>query len=192
MHNKKMISILLLGAVIIILFMLALVLTANYKSDTVSPSTLTLQSPEASIAPQIPFVSASPSNDVSETDQTSTPIAVVRNFFDLWNAKDESGMDALWVASERGKNTDAYMLSDIDTVDLNVCIQQSNDNIPSGFLETFSSASEMAYVVVAYDIHYNEKGQQDYMQETSTREDFQFLLIKQNENDPWLIAAQGY
>lgn len=183
--QKKFIYMLLLGAGVIILIMIAIILTNQYKAASTQPSSTSVTQPTE--AP-----TGTPQSTPPIADKSKLPEGVLALYFERWNAKDADGMDTLWIPANRGENTELYQMDLLSRIDQISCVRQPNESIPEELTTQFSTAHELAYVLADYTIHYNEAGREEYMRTESERTAFPFLLIREKEGDDWLIAVQGY
>lgn len=176
---------LLLGAGVIILFMMAILLTNQYQPASTRPEIVEAAQGTASPTGKPQFTPPIP-------DTSQTPSDILNQYFERWNAKDAEGMDACWIPAGRGENQEQYALDMLSHIDNITYTAQPEEAIPPELAATFASAHDMAYLLVDYTIHYNEVGQNEYLQAEARRLAFAFLLIRERPGDGWLIAMQGY
>jgi len=175
--QRKILYLLLLGAAVIVVAMLVVVLTQPRSAPT-PPLQLPTKNPDVAAA--------------TEPPKGTSPIDVVRQFFDRWNAKDLAGMDACRVESDEGLYASDELAYE-QSVELIRCEEQSKEEALARFDQSFYDMPyDVALVLSDYVVHYNEAGKAFYARDSVEHTGFQFWLVKESADGGWRIAMQGY
>lgn len=185
MYKRMRLLLIMLAAVIIVAIVLVLVL--REKPSETPPVTA---SPTAEIASPVMTMPV-PQQD---NDNNSGAASIVNAYFDAWMAKDTNAMDALLIDWDRG-TSDYSELQYEESVTLTAIAERPAEEALSRFKAEWydgTTPSDVALVMVDYNIAYNDAGKELYLRDGLERKDYQFWLAKPNATSDWKIVMQGY
>lgn len=144
------------------------------------------------LADPTPTAATSLDAPVGVPTEDSSAAEVIRYYFDRWNAKDSAGMDACRVEEDRGLHSyDDLPL--IESVTLTALNEKSGTDEDVGYEEGwYDGTGDRAFFVADFTIHYNDEGKEMYQRDTAENKEYQFWMIKLDNNTPWQIMMQGY
>lgn len=195
--RKRLIVILLICAVVVAAAIVVILITQSGGGTPAAEPTPEIVATTAPSTEPIPQqgsdnTTASYEGGVNALLPNASPEELVRYYFESWNAKNTTEMDACRIEADRG----LYSYSDLpleESIELiSISETPKDEAIANYHQEWFSEPADITRILATFMVNYNEDGQAEYLRDSVSHEDYQFWLIKETPQSGWRIVIQGY
>lgn len=179
---QKKLMYILIGVAALLVVAIILLLVFMPKDHAAMP----VESP-----PPTEATAAAP-DEPQQPSEPGSPEAIVRYYFERWNAKDTQGMDAVRIEEDRG----LYPYDDLKyeaSIELKSVTMLTPEEVQARFsTDLYENPAGIAMVSADFAVHYNQEGQDAYLVESIEHEGYLFWMVQATEGGDWRIVQQGY